>query len=537
MTVEANDLLTYLPEFQVLICRTCRFAVQPKALSSHLLRHQIYRSERRKLLERLKTYKLVEPEQIRTPLPDTPPLPHLPVYHGYKCNEIGCGHCFTSKKRMCQHWSEQHYVESSRLIDASPACLQTFFRGNKIHYFEVSAPFKGLPCSLDSEEDGTPAENGSQDTNMSDSQSHTHGTNSTEPALRQFEPSPIDESQGTPIPSLNMQNLRYLHTYTISTGRTVTRGHDPPEFWTPPLPQLALEYDFLMHAILSTAAFHCAHNSLDDPITAHQHRKAALQLHSAALSGFRTAIAKPTRENGAALIAASRLIGIQSCIQMRLDMEANILDPATTSATAAADSPFFPVLEFVLLIRGGFAVILCFQHLLPAGSALVFPEQVKEGLRDMTDEQKHWTGPLPPRSRYPDLPAAMYDHLAALPDTLFGVLPPEDGADGAVVLPAMLALLECYARSYASEEVWALWNAIETWARVVSDQFLGMLEAGRPAALTVFAHWCVLIRRLREHYWFMGGLVTRLVRIVLANLDGEIADFVKTSIEYLWENR
>lgn len=36
-------LLVHLPDFGILICKLCKFAIQPKALTSHLLRHHIPR--------------------------------------------------------------------------------------------------------------------------------------------------------------------------------------------------------------------------------------------------------------------------------------------------------------------------------------------------------------------------------------------------------------------------------------------------------------------------------------------------------------
>lgn len=109
-----DTLIAYLEEYGVAICKKCQFAIQPSALPSHLLRHQIYRQERRELLQRLSKLKLPEPDNVPPPGSNSDPLPHLTVHQGFKCERLGCEHACVSSKRMSQHWSEQHDVGSIR---------------------------------------------------------------------------------------------------------------------------------------------------------------------------------------------------------------------------------------------------------------------------------------------------------------------------------------------------------------------------------------------------------------------------------------
>lgn len=137
-----EDLLKHLPDYGVVVCRACQFAVQPQALPSHLLRHQIYRNERRTLLNRLSKLGLRDPDDVPTPDPNGPPLSTLPLHRGYVCLAPSCTHSCVSQKRMFQHWSEAHGEHDSKNVKARPAALQTFFRGNKIRYFEVNGAFQ-----------------------------------------------------------------------------------------------------------------------------------------------------------------------------------------------------------------------------------------------------------------------------------------------------------------------------------------------------------------------------------------------------------
>ena len=123
-----GDLLVHLPNYGVVICKDCRFAIQPSAFSSHLQNHHILRSERRCILDQLSTLGLRLPERVGVPAPDSRRIAHLPVLSGFKCAAAGCSYACTSVKRMCQHWSEVHDEPNSKAIKYHNAKLQTFFR-------------------------------------------------------------------------------------------------------------------------------------------------------------------------------------------------------------------------------------------------------------------------------------------------------------------------------------------------------------------------------------------------------------------------
>lgn len=128
----ADTLIAYVEEYGVAICKKCQFAIQPSALPSHLLRHQIYRQERRELLQRLSKLKLPEPDNVPLPGSNSTPLPHLTVHQGFKCERLGCEHACVSSKRMSQHWSEQHDVGCNfHICEASlaNACIRNTIQG------------------------------------------------------------------------------------------------------------------------------------------------------------------------------------------------------------------------------------------------------------------------------------------------------------------------------------------------------------------------------------------------------------------------
>ena len=135
-----HDLLEYDARHGVLICRECQYAIQKSALESHLLKHKIYRDERQRLLSSIAQLELFEPDDVPLPTPDFPPIDALPIICGYRCTAVGCGNLCASSKRMRRHRSEIHGLSDPRNFSSftRPVKLQTFFRGTKLRYFEVT---------------------------------------------------------------------------------------------------------------------------------------------------------------------------------------------------------------------------------------------------------------------------------------------------------------------------------------------------------------------------------------------------------------
>ena len=506
--IKVEDILLYLPNYGVIICKICQYAVQPTALSGHLLNHQVYRIERRKLLDEISTLTLYQPEDVPFPPYNSVALPDLPVYKGYRCNASGCSRAFVSQKRMNQHWSESHQECSSVDVDCRPTHLQTFFKGNKIRYFEVIPP-SGRAISQ-------PTSN----------ESLTHRRVSSTPLFMEgishhqeiiTDLTSLDYISESPFGHLDMSTLELLHHYTTSTSHTISRGVESVFFWAQDIPIIAFGNKFLMYGILSIAAFHCSSMPCE-PSKALSYQQKALQFQSAGLPGFRAAMADPTTENSTAIIAFAWLLGIQRCV--------GALNLNGVRAAATSDSKSMsPIIEFLMLMRGGCDMVLKFQHLLPVNSDFRILGVVIEELLGSHDDSSSPDGLADSQLlQYPGVPLAVCQRLIGLPTALKDALPSFE--DSEIVSPAVLCLLKSYARSYASDNGLALWNGIEAWVLQISDEFLGLLKAGHPAALVVFAHWCVLMRRTESHYWFLKGQSARLIGIVESHLEGNISNLI-----------
>ena len=137
---DKHDLLKYDAKHSVLICQKCKYAIQKSALESHLLRHKIYRGERRRLLSSIARLEIFEPDEVQLPPVGSSPVDTLPIISGYRCTATNCENLCASSKRMKLHWSEKHGLSDPPETSARSVNLQTFFRGTKLRYFEVASP-------------------------------------------------------------------------------------------------------------------------------------------------------------------------------------------------------------------------------------------------------------------------------------------------------------------------------------------------------------------------------------------------------------
>ena len=500
-----EDLFKHLPEFGVVICWACKFAVQPQALASHLLRHQIYRNERQQLLKRLSTLNLLEPEDVSVPAPDAPPLPILPVQRGYMCLFPNCSHSCVSHKRMSQHWREQHGEHDSKNVRARPATLQTFFRGNKIRYFEVNGisqtPSPGGITVLPTSDSKLPSWSGFQELVPSPGSSSEDDEDGALPE---------------PTPALDMQVVRYFHHYTNTPCLTPHRGeHESREFWTETIYQEAFKHHFLMYGILGIAAVHLALEA-QDMETCQMHRSAAIKYQSAGMEVFRSVMKNPDTTNSVALIAYGRFIGIQRLMLQQLEDRYEI-SPPEASSNSLAD-----VVEMFLMFRGSQQLLLSLQQLLPHGSDFILKQDELNGHRVFDDNMSIDNDELSCCSTS----SARLTRIKALPQRLAELRALQDDNELQAVKQATTALLTSTSRSYASDKIAARWSSFSIFVRSISDYFLRMLEAGRPAALVLFAHWCPLLFRLEEHYLVLRGQSSRLLKIIRENLSPELAVLV-----------
>ena len=131
-----EELLQYLPLYRVVVCTSCRYAIQPKAIARHLKEiHRIKSSDRQPFMQHLKKFELADHELVTQYVPEEFPVPLLPVQSGLQCRSEDCAYLCVTEKRMKHHWLSVHERQGLAACDWRPVSLQTFFRGNLLRYF------------------------------------------------------------------------------------------------------------------------------------------------------------------------------------------------------------------------------------------------------------------------------------------------------------------------------------------------------------------------------------------------------------------
>ncbi|TGJ78625.1 hypothetical protein E0Z10_g10138 [Xylaria hypoxylon] len=381
---------------------------------------------------------------------------------------------------MCQHWSEVHDEPNSKAIKYRKARLQTFFRGNKIRYFEVEGP-KDSQCWT-----------------QKDSQLAIKKPCLLSPADSADEA--LDEIQAPP---LDYQSLLYMHHYTRHSGLFLNRGNESTTFWLDTIVFEAYKHPFLMYSLLCISAIDKARKTTDHT-QRRNHMQASAAYCAGAISGYRAAVACPTRDNSTALVACSRLLGQQEAVR---DL---IIFQETNHNFTIED-----IIEHLVLLRGCTDLMLQLQSTLPLDSPFRLPDHVKSGLRQI-EEDDDTAMPLNPGR----IPADTWMILNTLEAKLKGVgLLPE--SEAVMIRRAISLLTRAVSHAYDAKEDefgWAGWNAVEGWLRspVVSDELLPAMREARPATLLVFVSWvALLLRRIEKAYDWMTGLSAWFVRVAV----------------------
>ena len=454
---------------------------------------------------------------------------------------------------MLTEFSDQHHESDSRNVKSRPALLQTFFRGNKIRYFEVSGgSIDGVPPTPDSDDlshASTTSPHGAEVPGFLNSFS-TVGPRYENKESNSRSPTSLPPQ---PVASLDMDALRLLHNYTVSTALNINRGYETQHFWTTIIPQEAFSHPFLMYGILGVSALHLAASpSTTDLRQVKELRRAGLHYQSLALPLYRAAMNNPSASVANALIAFARLICIQRCAMdltedklalLRSTLDGDSLHSSfSTPSTPTRDEPStLPIIEGLYLIKGLIDTLLALQPVLPPTSGFILPPDVRAGL-----EGKQLLGQsssAPPDdiishflSKHGHFPLTLQAVLLPLPEAIarsiinsqsqFKSKSPSttnlsEESQMSVITTAASILETSYSTSYASNPspIEEIWNGVESGPVRFSKDFLDMVEAGHPTALLVVAFWTLLLRRQEVNYWFLEGQSGRLLRCVLANLE------------------
>lgn len=460
-----RQLFLHLPERRVLLCKECRYAIQPSAISRHLKEiHRIYRSDRRVLVEYAQGLDLADPPDVVLPRPHEPPVPFLPIEGGLACGAEACGYLCVTAKRMKHHWKQGHDHSVSKAPTWRPVHLQTFFRGNQLRYFVVWSSHSSCP----------------QGQKGADNETSSFASSTPEAPF-------------TDYPDWSADDMGLLRHFLSFSYQDFGLGPEGRQVWQTIIPQLACEHSFLKHGILACSALHLAHQI---PSERRHYQFTAAHHQNRALPSFRSTVACATEHNCHALFAFSQLLIIHCFATKEQDEDLLLVGGRHESGLP----------DWLQVIRGSCTIFGSVWQFMADGPLTPL-------LVDMMHVQH--LPPIPEASER----ARRLELLTKLPLPGSRDIPPQ--ADDPCSA-ALLILLEAFSRARAARmnSTFTVWTAVHIWPVQVPLGFLDLLRRRDPAALILLAHYCILLEPLEPH-WFMCGFRKRLLSRIYEQLDPE----------------
>ncbi|KAJ5709782.1 hypothetical protein N7493_010073 [Penicillium malachiteum] len=505
MRLGPKDLLEYNARYKVLICRDCQYAIQKNALGSHLLRHKIYREERQRLLSTINDLDIVEADALVVPNINAVPIDALPVVSGYCCSLTGCGHLCASSKRMRRHWSEAHGADHDRSNDFSSLArsvkLQTFFRGTKIKYFEVSTTSCNPLAEPLLSNDGI-----------------GHGKEGSRLNAVQYTPNSVA------FLDVDLKVLTHFHHFTTATCLSLPGNEgslSALQYWEKEVIPLALQQKWIMCGLLAISAYHSAtpqDSMAQDKSQIHHERITKLA------SEFRVGFSKITNDDTTTTVDASRKVSnagikiksILNCLQLTLDR----LPMSHRSANCAAN-----LSQLQSLLRDIRNVMS------PESGPFSYMEQ------EIDEENSEFRRALFKNGSLENDPRTvmLQRHIDELPCRMAAIFGrPRHEQDAPAIIHAIGTLSKCHIHSLESDDLSSVWHFMVAWLIETTEHFNRLVSDQNPAALVVLAYWGVSLVKRAENCgsWFINGLTRKLLLSIQEHLSSDNA--TGALVQELW---
>ncbi|KAJ6189214.1 transcriptional regulator family: Fungal Specific TF [Penicillium mononematosum] len=441
--IEPSQLLHYLPTYRVLICLRCNYAIQPGAVARHLKEiHHLHHLSRRPFVDYASGFKLSQTSDVVLPDETQFPVPLLPVQNGLACSFAGCAHLCVTAKRMKQHWMSWRFLGPSTAAD--------IFRGNALHYFTNPA----LLISSSSDKSGGP-------------------TNTNR--------------KSSPYQMLITSDAGLLDHYRNYTYKTLSCGPETDDAFQIIVPQLAHQFPFLLHGILSCSSLHLA--SID-PKNRPYYTIRSIQHADQAAPAFRWATINVDSNNSQAVLAFAFFLVVYT-----LGSESN--DQPLFLSKDISRGEDAPSLEWIEILRNGCSMLCPFWTELTTSPLAPFTALWRDDLGVPTNPNDPLLITL--LSVIPEYKSESTDHYIY--------------RDSAVKLARAFAFIERFGSPPT------IWDVLNSWPMRVSPEYLALLKHNNPGALLLLAHYAILLKPLREE-WFLKGRVMELIDKIAQRLKG-----------------
>lgn len=392
-------------------------------------------------------------------------------------------------------------VNGRQCDETSPQCQRCVKRQIPCSFLETTSDgFPTPPGNVPIYDTSTPK---SFDYQHSDPETRRHGTLSTPKPL-----SPLATGKDAPPEEkrFDLLDLELIQHYSTRTYMTMSSRLATHAVWRDTIFAEALRHDYLLHALMATAALHKATLQLKSSDAYAEYSKVALAHQNAALAGFIPEVSKPNRENGIAIFSVSLLLTIWAFASKRLPEGLNKVKlnfgrgESSPGVSLPVNSPTSDFIEVIMILRGIYAVI----------------NETNTWLQGDIEELLRYPRPedLPPHSS--EIEDAFNVLRSAFEDPQLTSL--WEGEDPAVTKTLLMEQLEDLRHISRCRSVVEWDGHIFSWLIMAPPVFISALKRSNPMALTIFAHWAAMFRCM-DHHWWANGWGYSLVTDVSSMLD------------------
>ncbi|CAH0025377.1 unnamed protein product [Clonostachys rhizophaga] len=482
INIQPQELLYYNKKYQIIICTSCQYAIQPTALDRHLKEiHALHRHRRQPYTDYAARLSLKQPSEllgisIILGEGEDFPVPGLPVISGLQCLDPSCGHLCVSVKRMQSHWKAEHHMSGCAALDWQSVPLQTFFRGNLLRYFTHPAlSVVKLPDT---------------------------STESVDDQIRAIYDAWASHADMTEF------DTSLLAHYLQSTHLSLANRHGNVRLWQISVPRIATSNSFLRHGILALSAQHLLNTEQGQSTDRQRLMGTASEHHDKAMAAFQTTIdAKPSSalecHGIIAFIHANTLLYFSNYGK---DSSSGVEDLFLADASRPDLAYLSPWLHYV---RHGCHLVCGFWDTIGNGT--------------LASLAASWDIPIMMEDERSSRIATIL--LSALDHYCFDGCQISDQIQNVYVQAASdLALAINAAQKFGS--ALTIWDAIRLWPLTLSLAFVNEVKKERPRSMILLACYCIILEKL-DDAWFAEGLSKRLLSLTRTKLQSGQREFLQ----------
>ena len=337
-------------------------------------------------------------------------------------------------------------------------------------------------------------------------------------------PTSVNDSRASPasvaprtIPqqqTFNHLDLELIHYYSTQTYMTMTSRLTAHLVWRDVTFRHGLKHDFLLHALMATAALHKATKHSEDTEIHAEYIKVAFSYQNAALAGYIPALSRPDESNAIALFILSALLTIWLFGSKKLPEVLHGVNLSNSPAfgshqTTPSDTEPPVFYEILNRIHGIHAVF----------------KQTTQWLKDSE------VTPLlePPKdAELPQNPPDIEASFEKLQKRIDGVAVADPQLSEATIIERTemyYERLQHLRRVSRCRTVLGHDQQVFAWPVTSGPQYLELIRRRDPVAIALFVHWAACFRCL-DHLWWAKGWSYRLVKDASSLLDSTWSDVI-----------